>query len=45
MTVVAEGIETATQAKILRELGGNFGEGYFFSFPVPLEKAIALIKS
>ena len=45
MTVVAEGIETATQAKILKELGCNFGESYFFSLAVPLEKAIALIQS
>lgn len=45
MTVVAEGIETATQAKILKELGCNFGQGYFFSRPVPLEEAIALIQS
>ena len=45
MTIVAEGIETANQAKILKELGCNFGQGYFFSPPVPLEKAIALIQS
>ena len=45
MSVVAEGIETANQANILKELGCNFGQGYFFSPPVPLEKAIALIQS
>lgn len=43
MTVVAEGIETIEQAKILQDLGCNFGQGYLFSKPVPLEDAIALV--
>jgi EAL domain-containing protein (putative c-di-GMP-specific phosphodiesterase class I) len=43
MTVVAEGIETENQAKILKDLGCNFGQGYAFSRPVPLEKAITLL--
>jgi EAL domain-containing protein (putative c-di-GMP-specific phosphodiesterase class I) len=45
MTVVAEGIETATQANILQELRCNLGQGYFFSPPVSLEKATALVRS
>jgi EAL domain-containing protein (putative c-di-GMP-specific phosphodiesterase class I) len=45
LTVVAEGIETLSQAKILRNLGCNFGQGYLFSKPVPLEEAISLIQS
>jgi EAL domain-containing protein (putative c-di-GMP-specific phosphodiesterase class I)/CRP-like cAMP-binding protein len=42
MTVVAEGIENTNQATILRALGCNFGQGYFFSPPLSLDEAIAL---
>lgn len=35
MRVVAEGIETAEQADLLRDLGCLLGQGYFFSRPVP----------
>lgn len=43
MTTVAEGIENQQQLDILRNLGCNFGQGYFFSPPVTLEDAIALL--
>lgn len=33
LTVVAEGIETGEQAEVLRQLGCNFGQGYFFGRP------------
>jgi len=35
--VVAEGIETEGQENILKELGCDFGQGYLFSKPLPLE--------
>ncbi|WP_432362038.1 putative bifunctional diguanylate cyclase/phosphodiesterase [Sporosarcina sp. UB5] len=35
LNVVAEGIETEEQAKILRSLGCREGQGYFFSKPLP----------
>lgn len=35
LKVVAEGVETAEQRDFLRELGCNYGQGYFFSEPVP----------
>lgn len=35
--VVAEGIETETQAKLLSELDCQLGQGYFFGRPVPYE--------
>lgn len=35
LNVVAEGIETEEQAKILRDLGCREGQGYFFSKPLP----------
>ncbi|WP_236832544.1 EAL domain-containing protein [Blastococcus sp. KM273128] len=34
-TLVAEGIETAAQAAILRELGAEHGQGYYFGRPKP----------
>ncbi|MEB3309574.1 MAG: EAL domain-containing protein [Snowella sp.] len=43
MTVVAEGIETETHLAMLRDMGCCFGQGYYFSKPVPLEQAIALV--
>jgi diguanylate cyclase (GGDEF)-like protein/PAS domain S-box-containing protein len=35
MNVVAEGVETAQQATRLRDLGCEFGQGYYFSRPLP----------
>ncbi|MCZ4370314.1 EAL domain-containing protein [Vibrio diazotrophicus] len=35
--VVAEGIETETQAKLLNRLDCQFGQGYFFGKPAPYE--------
>ncbi|MCB9993027.1 MAG: EAL domain-containing protein [Hyphomicrobiaceae bacterium] len=40
-TVIAEGIETADQAKMLREMGCEAGQGYYFARPVD---AITLTK-
>lgn len=37
MQVVAEGVETAEQAEILRNIGCQFAQGYWFSKPVPIE--------
>lgn len=36
MDVTAEGIETFDQLQKLRSLGCNFGQGYYFSKPLPL---------
>jgi diguanylate cyclase (GGDEF)-like protein/PAS domain S-box-containing protein len=36
MRIVAEGIETPQQHRILEELGCVFGQGYLFSRPVPI---------
>jgi diguanylate cyclase (GGDEF)-like protein/PAS domain S-box-containing protein len=35
MRVTAEGIETAGQARMLRELGCDWGQGYYFAKPMP----------
>jgi diguanylate cyclase (GGDEF)-like protein/PAS domain S-box-containing protein len=42
MRVVAEGIETPQQHRILEELGCAFGQGYLFSRPVPITELGAL---
>ena len=38
MTVVAEGVETAEQLSILRSMHCRYGQGYYFSKPVPAEE-------
>jgi diguanylate cyclase (GGDEF)-like protein/PAS domain S-box-containing protein len=45
IAVVAEGIERAEQVIILRELGCELGQGFFFDQPLPAEKLEALIAS
>lgn len=42
--VVAEGVETETQAKILRELGCDAGQGYLWAKPSPIEELIAQLE-
>lgn len=37
MTVTAEGIETAAQARKVREIGCDTGQGYYFARPGPAE--------
>jgi len=39
---VAESVETARQVKILRELGADVGQGYFFAKPLAVEDALML---
>jgi diguanylate cyclase (GGDEF)-like protein/PAS domain S-box-containing protein len=43
MSVIAEGVETKEQVAELRDLGCEFGQGYFFSKPAPAEGAEHLI--
>ncbi len=44
MDVVAEGIETYEQYKLLRQLGCRFGQGFLFSRPVPVETISAMLR-
>jgi diguanylate cyclase (GGDEF)-like protein len=44
LDVVAEGIETIHQLHQLRILGCEYGQGYLFSRPVPLEEAEKIIE-
>ena len=43
MEVIAEGIETNLQIKVLQALKCKYGQGYFFSKPLPAKAATALL--
>lgn len=43
MSIVAEGIETKEEIAALRALKCDFGQGYLFAKPLPVEQAIALV--
>src|SRR5205085_10829451 len=45
LTVVAEGVETEDQAKILRLLKCDEMQGYLFSKPLPMAELVALLSS
>ena len=44
MTVVAEGVETREQLHLLRELGADEIQGYFFSPPLPVAECRAFLQ-
>ena len=44
LDVVAEGIETAEQAEVLKELGCPQGQGYHFARPVPAAQLTSLLE-
>ena len=43
MDIIAEGIETAAQLVCLQNLDCNYGQGYYFSKPLPKEETAKLI--
>ena len=45
VNIVAEGVETEEQLKILRELGCDEWQGYFFSKPVPADEFGRLLRA
>lgn len=45
MEVVAEGIETQEQLDLLKDLGCDYGQGYFFSRPLPAEQLVDYLKA
>lgn len=45
MNVIAEGIETIHQIHQLRILGCEYGQGYLFSRPVPVDRAAELLEN
>jgi diguanylate cyclase (GGDEF)-like protein/PAS domain S-box-containing protein len=44
LDTIAEGIETAAHAERLRELGCKYGQGYYFSRPMPAPLCRALLE-
>ncbi len=44
LKVIAEGIETSLQRKLLSDLGCEAGQGYWFSKPVPAKEASGWLK-
>lgn len=45
MTVVAEGVETKNQLELLKKLNCDTIQGYFFSPPVPSDKALEYVSN
>ena len=45
MNIVAEGIETETQADALKALTCHYGQGYFFARPQPAQNILELIRA
>lgn len=43
MTVVAEGIETGEQMQLLKEMGCDYGQGFYFSRPVSSDETTTLL--
>lgn len=44
LDVVAEGIETEEDVDILNRMGCDYGQGYLFSKPMPVDQALAWVK-
>jgi EAL domain-containing protein (putative c-di-GMP-specific phosphodiesterase class I) len=44
MDVVAEGIETRDQYRLLRQMGCRYGQGYLFAKPLPAEDVTRLLR-
>ncbi|MCZ7471439.1 EAL domain-containing protein [Agrobacterium sp. O3.4] len=42
-TVIAEGVETEEQKELLTEIGADYGQGYFFARPQPVERLITTL--
>ncbi len=42
--VIAEGIETGEQYRLLRELGCGYGQGYLFARPMPADEVSGLLR-
>jgi diguanylate cyclase (GGDEF)-like protein/PAS domain S-box-containing protein len=44
MAVIAEGVETEEQVRLLQELSCNYGQGFYFSRPLPAEEAARMLE-
>jgi EAL domain-containing protein (putative c-di-GMP-specific phosphodiesterase class I)/CheY-like chemotaxis protein len=44
LTAVAEGVETAGELNVLRDMGCDIGQGYLFARPQPKEELLAMVR-
>ena len=44
MAVIAEGVETPSQLAMIKEMGCDYGQGYFFAKPLKQEDADMLVR-
>lgn len=44
MSVIAEGVESAEHLEKLRMFGCDYGQGYYFSRPIPVQKVVELLE-
>ncbi|GAB5374051.1 MAG: hypothetical protein AcusKO_05130 [Acuticoccus sp.] len=45
LTVIAEGVETAAQQAVLREIGCRYAQGYLYCFPIPFAQFTAMLEN
>ena len=45
MQIIAEGIETPEEAKIVRDLGCEMCQGYWFAKPLPYADALEFVRN
>lgn len=43
LSVVAEGVETSAQARLLADLNCDFGQGYYYGCPAPSRNLVAML--
>lgn len=44
LTIIAEGVESATCLELLARENCRYAQGYYFSYPLPIEETIAIIQ-
>lgn len=44
LEVIVEGIETVDDLLFMQSLGADYGQGYYFSKPLPVDKAVRLLE-
>ena len=44
LKIVSEGIESESQFNVMRELGINYIQGYYFSKPLPADEFVKFIR-
>jgi diguanylate cyclase (GGDEF)-like protein len=44
LNVIAEGVETAEQEEVLREIGCRYAQGYLYAYPVPFAQFASMLE-